>query len=364
MTYIYMSLHEIIVWIDSWISCPTIGYMVDCIPFKKNLITKYMIELDDLEALPTRDELDESYINTYKKDILSYGQALFENDTIDMDTIRSYMNRLEFTKMEQQYSAVHQVYIISDKCTQSLVEQHIEYMFILYEEGHSELHSLFCTYQLKIPKWIERETAYGYVYHHPYYIAYRMQTIVSDRSYKILLTNCESSYKRYHPDHLIKDITLPISNDTRIMYQCTEVDDEISLEFMMRTLEYDTPVCIYGMLPYFTFYLPNLFQLRVAFVFPEEKLYPVYIIRGVYTPLPDEIQQSMKKEPCIKAFIKDIKEGKSNIDYTTITLSILPEEWKKTFYRGPYYLIKITAFTRKSNLLLTKHINELLQMNK
>ena len=354
-----MSLHEIIQWIDSWVSCPTIGYMVDCIPFKKNLMDRYMMELDDLVALGKRDEMDESYITTYKKDIVAYGRTLFENDTIDMDTIRLYLNRIEFTKMEQQYSAVHQVYIINSKCTQSLVEQHIDYMFTLYEEGHSELHSIFCPYQLKIPKWIERETDYGYVYHHPFYIAYRMQTIVSDRSYKTLLTNCESSYKRYHPDHIIRDISLPITYDTLIMYQCTELDDEISLECMMCTLDYDTPLCIYGMLPYFTFHLPNLFQLSVAFVFPEEKLYPVYIIRGVYTPLPDEIQHRIKDDPCVITFIKD----KSDINMNAITLDVLPEEWKTTFFSGPYHLIKITTFSRKNNIVLTKHINSLLHVN-
>lgn len=358
-----MSLHEIVQWINRWISCPTIGYMVDCIPLKKNLMDRYIMALDDLLALGILDEIDESYITTYKKDIVECGYSLFENDTIYIDTIRSYFNQIEFTKMDKQYSAVHQVYIISAKCTQSLVEQHIDYMFTLYEEGHSELHSIFCPYQLKIPKWIERETVYGYVYHHPYYIAYRMQTIVSDRTYKTLLTNCESSYKRYHPDHIIKDISLPITYDTLIMYQCTELDNEISLEYMMCTLDYDTPVCIYGLLHYFTFYLPNLFQLSVAFVFPEEQLYPVFIIRGVYKPLPDDIQQHIKKESCIITFIKNMKEHKVDIDYTSITLSVLPDEWKNTFFSGPYHLIKITAFTRKSNILLTKHINALLFTN-
>ncbi len=367
-----MSLHDIISWVHTWTECPTIGYMVDNVPFnKKHSLEKSISEQDDLlqriylrknKYKENERETDEEKLKTCQSNLSSIGLELF--GTNEPLLIHSYFERIEYTSVNQQYSTTHPVYIISEYCKEltDYVVLYLDRMYTLYNEGHSELHTIVSPFELHAPQWIARECIYGWVYHHPSYIAYRIQSFVNDRSYTHLMTNCVSPYLRYHPSHKVDSISSDIHPETRIMYMPTEYNYELTIDHTIQALEYDTPICIWGLVPYFTPLLPlSLFQLQLEYVFPEDNAIPVFMIRGVYHTLDDEVQKHISNDIFIKELVK---QTQTSLSYETIsltcTLSILPDEWKEKFFASDYHLVKVTHFSLHMNAFLTKRFNFLL----
>ena len=367
-----MSLHDIISWVQKWTDSPTIGHMVDVVPCEKKIrLEKFILEQDELlqrlyfKKNPQKEKTDGQYEYTLKtlkmcqSNISNIGHELF--GTTETNLLNAYSERIEYINMHQQYSVTHPVYIISEHCKDSVdcVIQYLDRMFTMYNEGCSELHTIISPFELTAPQWIVRECFYGWAYHHPSYIAYRIQSLIKDRPYTHLMTNCISPYLKYHPTHKVEGVSLETYPETRIMYMHTEYNYELTPEHAIQALEYDTPICIWGILPYFTHLLPqSIFQFQIEYVFTEDEAFPVFIIRGVYVTLDDTIQKHMSNDTFIKEL--DTKKELTYDMFSTCTLSILPDEWKASFFDSDYYLVKVTHFSWNVNAFLTKRLNYLL----
>ena len=232
-------------------------------------------------------------------------------------------------------------------------------MFVLYREGHSELHTIMSPFELPNTEyWCKRTCEYGVVYHHPDYICYRIQMLPSDRPYDHVLTNAISSYSRYEKNHTIESLDGTIGPSTRIMFVMNNYEEEFPESILSSCIDYDTPICFFGIIPYMIPRLPShLFELHQCFLFRDTEEITFYTLRVVYQEIPLSIQETIRTRICNQYGIDDIEH---TVNVMTVTFSIFPEEWLQTYVSSPHHLVKTSIFSWKTNLLLSMKINQLL----
>jgi hypothetical protein len=328
-----ISIHHWIQWIKTWTFITSFGYLVDHKP-------KLLFELEKL--------YEHSSHHTEK--IKELGNKLF--GTNDYSTITSYVSNVEYTLRNQQPSITHSVYIIhSDVFDKRDTNFYLDDLFMLYRQGHSELHSIMSPVELpQATYWYKRQCEFGFVYHHPDYICYRIQLFPNDRPYNHVLTNAISSYSRYLPNHSMETLEGTIGEFTKIMFVMNDYEEEFPQSLLYSLIDYDTPICFFGIIPYIIPRLPShLFELQYCYLFPDcEEIY-FYVLRVVYHVIPESVQEIIRMK---------LINIENKIDL--LTLDMFQEEWLQEYQSKPNHFVKVTIFSPEINLVVSKKMNQLL----
>jgi hypothetical protein len=346
------SVYEWVEWMNTWTDVSSFGYLVHSIPIQYDSLVRYC---------------SSSHNKKYRNDIIELGLVLF--GTNDHLKIMNYCKNIEYTYEDQQPSITHSIYIIS-KDVKKNISICLDELFQLYRDGHSVLHSIASPFELEnSSNWCKRVCEYGFVYHHPDYICYLITSYLKDRPYQHIVTNSISSYHIFYPDHSITflnedlnfNFNFNFTPDSKVVFVMNSYLEEFPTSIIGSILDYDTPICFYGIIPYIIPRLPErLFELQLHYLFDDTDQFSFYILRGVYTELPEHVQEYFTRE-CEP--ILDLSDDLTEEDGKKIVLAFLPEEWKKDFYANPYKLVKFTKFSWKNNLIITKYMNQLLFHN-
>lgn len=336
----YTTIHSWIQWANTWTRINTFGYVVAVKPSTISELENYLINDPCLEK------------------IIELGNRLF--GTTDPFLITNYSKHIEYTFRNQQPSITHEVYIIHNDVFKEKYETNffLDELFVLYRQGHSELHSIMSPFELPNSQyWCKRTCEFGFVYHHPDYLSYRIQLVPNERDYHHLMTNVWSSYYRYDHNIKIENLAATVGPFTKIMFVMNSYEEEFPESILGSCIDYETPIIFYGMIPYMIPRLPShLFELQHFYLFPDSDEFYFYILRVLYQTIPESIQEIISIRLAENDIdMKNIKEDDK------VTVSIFPEEWLQSYlYSSPRHLVKMSIFTFETNLLLSKKINQLL----
>lgn len=354
-----LSIHDRMKWVNEWNTHPTIGYSTPVVNMKtKQAFSQLFNEQEELmhrlyirkkpNLLFVEDEkrLTELNITLSKLGLLHFG-------TDDLVLIRKYHDQIEYTISNQQFSVTHQVYLLDPEIVSQLImKRNMDTAFRMYREGHSSLHTILSPYSLEIYDWVIRYHPHGFIYHHPDWIIYLLQTCLTDRTYTSLITNYETIYSRQNQTVLPLG-ELRFGSRVCFIHQDVQLDDTYTID----CIERDIPIIIWGDVPHYLFSLPkSAFQVEFHHLFEENDLYYT-TVKSIRHPLPDYVANHLflYLVPQLSALVSfrtlgTWEDGQVFPDLpltqeeweTCITLTddALPYSWLHEFTKQPYKMYR------------------------